>query len=253
VLGISLAERTKRVVLMTPLGIEIARRVRLVLRDAEDVMALAAEHHEPMTGEMRLGVIPTVGPFLLARTLPALNAAYPALRLYLREDQTLDLLDRLRAGDIDLALIALPFETEDLAVRILFEDGFQFACHTSHPLARRKGIANADLTDQPLLLLEDGHCLRGHALDACFLNEGQIRLQFEATSLNTLVQMVAAGLGVTLLPQLAIDADIVTGSDICLVPLSTRASRQIGLVWRPSSPHARTFDLLAPFFSPANR
>ena len=248
VLGVSLAERTKRVVLMTSLGMDIARRARLVLRDAEDIMELAARHREPMTGNMKLGVIPTISPFLLPRVLPALNAAYPELRLYLREEQTAVLLDRLRAGEIDVGLIALPFETDGLEVRILFEDGFQFACHAGHQLAGRKGVASRDLAGQPLLLLEEGHCLRGHALDACLLDKGQFRSQFEATSLNTVVEMVAAGLGVTLLPQLAIDANITAGSEIRLVPLSAEASRQIGLVWRPSSPRADEFELLADAF-----
>jgi LysR family hydrogen peroxide-inducible transcriptional activator len=248
VLGTSLAERTKRVVLMTSLGMDIAARAQMILRDAEDIMDLAARHREPMTGEMKLGVIPTISPFLLPRVLPALNAAYPDLRLYLREQQTDALLSQLRAGDIDVGLIALPYETEDLVVRILFEDRFQFACHGDHPLANRKKIAGADLADQPLLLLEEGHCLRGHALDACLLDKGQFRSQFEATSLNTVVEMVAAGLGVTLLPQLAIDAKITAGCDMRLVPLSAKAARQIGLVWRPSSPRAADFELLAEAF-----
>jgi len=248
VLGVSLAERTKRVVLMTSLGIDIARRARLVLRDAEDIMELAARHRDPMTGDMKLGVIPTISPFLLPRVLPTMNAAYPELRLYLREEQTAVLLDRLRAGEIDVGLIALPFETDGLEVRVLFEDGFRFACHAGHQLAGRKGVTSRDLAGQPLLLLEEGHCLRGHALDACLLDKGQFRSQFEATSLNTVVEMVAAGLGVTLLPQLAIDANITAGSDIRLVPLSAKASRQIGLVWRPLSPRADDFELLADAF-----
>ena len=248
VLGVPLAERTKRSVLMTPLGVDIAGRARSVLRDAEDIMELAAEHREPMTGDMNLGVIPTISPYLLPRVLPALNAAYPALRLYLREEQTADLLNRLHSGDIDVALIALPFEIEGLTTRILFEDYFQFACHADHPLATHKKITKADLANQPLLLLEDGHCLRGHALDACQIHAGQIRVQFEATSLHTLVQMVVAGLGVTLLPRLAIDAGITAGTDIRLIPLSREASRQIGLVWRASSPRTYEFDLLADAF-----
>ena len=248
VLGISLAERTKRLVLMTSLGMEIAGRAQTVLRDAEDIMELAAAHRELMTGDMKLGVIPTIGPYLLPHVLPTLNAAYPALRLYLREEQTADLLDHLHTGEIDFALIALPFETEALTTRILFDDQFQFACHADYALAGRKSITHADLADQSLLLLEDGHCLRGHALDACQIQAGQIRVQFEATSLYTLVQMVGANLGVTLLPQLAIDAQITAGTDIKLIPLSNPASRQIGLAWRSSSPRAGEFELLAEAF-----
>lgn len=244
VVGVALAERTKRHVLMTPIGNEIATRARLLLRDAQDIMDLAAANHEPMTGDMRLGVIPTISPFLLPRALPKLNRRYPRLRLYLREAQTSALLARLRSGDIDVALIALPCDTKDLACKILFDDGFEFACSNRHPLAHEKRIALDALTREPLLLLEEGHCLRGHALDACQLTEGKIRAQFEASSLHTLVQMVAANLGVTLLPKLAIDAHITRGCSIKLVPLANAASRQIGLVWRQSSLRTQEFELL---------
>ena len=138
VLGVSLAERTKRQVLMTPVGTEIAARARLLLRGAEDVMELAASNREPMTGEMRLGVIPTISPFLLPRVLPALNAQYPALRLYLREEQSTPLLARLRSGEIDVALIALPYDIEGFTARVVFEDLFEFACYENHPLANKK-------------------------------------------------------------------------------------------------------------------
>lgn len=244
VVGVALAERTKRHVLMTPVGKEIARRARVLLRDAQDIMELAAANEEPMTGDMRLGVIPTISPFLLPRVLPALNRRYPALRLYLREEQTDTVLARLRGGDIDLGLIALPYDTGDLACKVLFEDPFEFACSKAHPLARETTIAADTLVREPLLLLEEGHCLRGHALDACQLTAGRIRAQFEATSLHTLVQMVAANLGVTLLPKLAIDARITRGCNIRLIPLVSAASRQIGLVWRQTSQRAREFELL---------
>jgi LysR family hydrogen peroxide-inducible transcriptional activator len=244
VLGVALAERTKRRVLMTPIGKEIAARSRLLLRDAEDVMALAASNREPMSGEMRLGVIPTISPFLLPRVLPAINEKHPALRLYLREEQTAPLLSRLRSGEIDLALIALPYDIEGLTSRVIFEDKFQFACNESHPLANRQTVPVSALIDEPLMLLEEGHCLRGHALEACQFHDVQIRAQFEASSLHTLVQMVASGIGVTLLPELAIDSQITKGTSIKLVPLSDNASRQIGLVWRQSSLRSRDFEIL---------
>jgi len=244
VLGVPLAERTKRQVQMTPVGEEIAARARLLLRDAEEVMELAASNREPMAGDMRLGVIPTVSPFLLHRVLPGLNRRYPALRLYLREEQTTMLLDRLRAGDIDVALIALPYDIEGLAFKNVLRDEFEFACNENNPLASEKVISLDALAGQPLMLLEEGHCLRGHALDACQLHDRRDRAQFEASSLHTLVQMVAAGIGVTLLPKLAIDAGITRGTNIRLIPLSTSASREIGLVWRQSSLRAREFELL---------
>jgi LysR family transcriptional regulator, hydrogen peroxide-inducible genes activator len=249
VLGVNVAERTKRTVLMTPIGIEIAEQAQQLLRGAEDIMELAAAHREPLTGDMKLGVIPTIGPFLLPKILPNLNASYPALRLFLREEMTDTLLTQLRAGDIDLALIALPYDTEEFTTRTLFEDEFRFACNSSHPLAHQRKIDVNDLKDNPLLLLEEGHCLRGHALDACQIHETYIRTQFEATSLHTLVQMVSAGLGVTLLPRIAIEADILAGTKIKLTSLTDKASRQIGLVWRASSPRNQEFELLADIFS----
>jgi LysR family transcriptional regulator, hydrogen peroxide-inducible genes activator len=249
ILGISLAERTKRKVLMTPLGLEIAAKAQQLLRDAEDIMELAAAHREPLTGDMKLGVIPTIAPFVLPKVTPVLNDMYPDLRLYLREEPTQSLLTQLHAGDIDIALIALPFETGDLVTRVLFDDEFQFACNSNHPLSAQPKIDVADLADKPLLLLEEGHCLRGHALEACRIHESQIRTQFEATSLHTLVQMVSAGLGVTLLPHLAIESGIIDGTKIQLTPMRDAAFRQIGLAWRSSSPRVAEFELLADIFS----
>ena len=244
IVGVALAERTKRHVLMTPIGNDIADRARRLLRDAEDIMDLAAANREPMTGDMRLGVIPTISPFLLPRVLPKLNRRYPGLRLFLREERTDALLARVRSGDIDVALIALPYDTGDLVREVLFEDPFEFACASSHPLASANRVSLDALAREPLLLLEEGHCLRGHALDACQLTEGRIRAQFEASSLHTLVQMVAADLGVTLLPKLALDAHITRGCNIKQVPLSRPASRDIGLVWRQTSERAQEFRLL---------
>lgn len=245
VLGVPLAERTKRHVLMTPIGNGIAERARRILHDAEDIMEVAAGNRQPMTGDMRLGVIPTISPFLLPRVLPPLSRHFPRLRLVLLEDKTADLLTRLRAGEIDVALIALPFDTEGLASTVLFEDQFQFACNRKHLLARKTFIAPADFAEQPLMLLEEGHCLRGHALSACQLVEKQTRAQFEASSLHTLVQMVAAGMGVTLLPELAIKSQITRGTSIKLIPLATPTARQIGLVWRQSSLRSEEYGILA--------
>jgi LysR family hydrogen peroxide-inducible transcriptional activator len=244
VLEVSLAERSKRHVLMTAIGKDLATRASALLRDAEDLMALAASNREPMVGELKFGVIPTISPFLLPLVLPALHAQYPRLRLILREEQTAPLLDRLRAGEIDIALIALPYALEGLSSRVLFEDRFEFACYPGHTLAEQIMVSAAELADQSLMLLEDGHCLRGHALDACQLQSEHERSQYEASSLHTLVQMVAAGIGVTLLPKLAIDAGIAQGTGITLIPLENQSSRQIGLVWRQSSLRGKEVDLI---------
>ncbi|MEZ5757238.1 MAG: hydrogen peroxide-inducible genes activator [Emcibacteraceae bacterium] len=245
ILGVSVAERTKRTVIITPIGHEIAARARQLLRDAEDIMILASSERDPMTGNIKFGVIPTIGPFLLPKILPALEKEYPKLKLYLREEQTAKLLKRLSEGELDIILIALPYDTGSFTVSDLFDDTFFFACHIDHPYATRKSIAIDDLNDQPLLLLEDGHCLRDHALDACRIQSSSARVQFEATSLNTLVQMVAEGIGVTLIPEMAADTMTFPKGKIKLIPLKTPASRKIGLVWRASSPRAAEFKLLA--------
>ena len=245
VLGVALAERTKRKVLITPLGRTIAERGRLMLGDAEEIMALAAARKAPLTGNLSLGVIPTIGPFLLPGALPGLRKTYPTLRLYLREEQTEPLLAKLRRGEIDAAIIALPYDTDGLTELPLFDDRFFAAVPGSHPFAERQRLTFDDLADAPLLLLEEGHCLRGHALAACGLEGRRRHAEFEATSLHTLVQMVAAGLGVTLLPKLAIDSGILAGTDIKLIEMDGAPSRQIGLVWRKSSLRVEEFRLLA--------
>lgn len=173
-----------------------------------------------------------------------MNDRYPALRLFLEEELTAPLLDRLRLGKIDVALIAMPYDIEGLAFTILFEDEFIFACNGHHPLSQRKEVSVDELREQPLMLLEEGHCLRTHALAACKLNPSQARSKFEASSFHTLVQMVASGIGVTLLPKLAVDAHITNGINIKLVPLAEASRRQIGLVWRQSSLRGREFEAL---------
>ena len=245
VLGTAVAERSNRHVLMTRTGIRIAERARSLLRDAEEVMELARAGRAPMTGEMRLGVIPTIAPFYLPRVLPALRERFPELTVYLREEQTAPLLGRLENGELDAGLIALPCDTGALATGVIFEDEFLFACDRSHPLAGAAAVPLDALAGEHLMLLEEGHCLRGHALDACEMGDTRSRAQFEASSLHTLVQMVAAGIGVTLIPRLAVDARIAEGTDISLSPLAARASRQVGLAWRRTSSRAEEFGTLA--------
>ena len=235
VLGTAVAERSNRRVVMTHAGTKIADRARSVLRQAEEIMELAKADRSPMTGDMRLGVIPTIGPFLLPRALPALRDRYPALTIYLREEQTAPLLARLDNGELDVALIALPYETEGLSTEVVLDDEFLFACHRSHALAGRPEVPVEALAGTELLLLEEGHCLRGHTLDACQIGDDRARAQFEASSLHTLVQMVAGGIGVTLIPRLAVDAQITRGSDISLARLGMPAFRQIALAWRQMS------------------
>ncbi|MEW8492508.1 MAG: hydrogen peroxide-inducible genes activator [Candidatus Thiodiazotropha taylori] len=242
--GVSLAERSKRHVHMTSIGKEIALRARHLLLDAEDIMELASSNRNPMTGELKLGVIPTIGPFLLPRVITALNTQYPDLRLFLEEDLTDRLMDRLQQGDIDVALMAMPYDTRNFETMLLFEDKFLFACNQLHELSEKQAISVDDLYDQPLMLLEEGHCLRSHVLDACKLEQHQSRSKFEASSFHTLVQMVASGIGVTLLPELAIDANITDGTNIKLLPLKDLFCRKIGLVWRQSSLRKHEYEIL---------
>jgi LysR family hydrogen peroxide-inducible transcriptional activator len=185
-----------------------------------------------------------VGPFILPRLMSALRKQYPALRLYLREQPSDLLLDSLARGRVDAVLMAFPYQTADLETEILFEDGYRLACPVDHPLARRSEIDRADLQGLPLMLLQRQHCLHGHALSA--LGDGELHqdMQFEATSLATLVAMVAEGLGVTLLPDLAADAGIAEPYDIALVPVRGICPREIGLAWRKSSGRGEEFHLL---------
>ena len=245
VLGTAVAERSNRRVLITAVGAQIAERAKAVLREAEEVMEVARASRSPMTGEMRLGVIPTIGPFVLPRVFPALRDRFPELTIYLREEQTAPLLARLEHGELDVALIALPYDTEDLRVDVIIEDEFLFACNRNHALAGTDEVSLEALAGEQLMLLEEGHCLRGHTLDACGKGDKRARAQFEASSLHTLVQMVAAGIGVTLVPRLAVDAHITQGTDISLSRLGVPASRQIGLAWRQTSLRSEEFRLLA--------
>ena len=245
VLGTAVAERSNRRVLITRVGMQIAERARALLRDAEEIMEMSRADRSPMTGEMRLGVIPTIGPFYLPRALPALRERFPELTLYLREDQTAPLLARLEDGELDVALIALPYDVGDLTIEVILEDEFLFACDRTHMLAGIREVSLEALAGERLLLLEEGHCMRGHALDVCRMGDRRARAQFEVSSLHTLVQMVAAGIGVTLVPRLAVDAGIAPEADISLSRLAAPASRQIGLAWRRTSLRAEEFRLFA--------
>ncbi|WP_160123526.1 hydrogen peroxide-inducible genes activator [Rhodovarius lipocyclicus] len=245
-LGAPLLERTKRTVVPTPLGRDIAARAQALLKDVEDLVDLAQVAQNPMAGPVRLGVIPTIGPFLVPRLMPALRQAFPDLKLYLREDQTARLLALLDQGELDAAIMALPYPTGALETAEIVRDRFSVVCPPGHRLCSLPKARPADMAIEDLLLLEDGHCLREHALSACSLEGARRNTGFGGTSLHTLVQMVANGLGVTLLPQLAIDAGILRGLDLKVVPLAGDSpARSIGLVWRRSSGRKETFRRLA--------
>ena len=247
-LGVQLVERDQRHVRLTAVGEEVAARARELLAAATDLAETARSAARPLSGLLRLGAIPTIAPFLLPRVLPALRRAHKELRLQLREDLTERLLERLRAGSLDVALIALPFDTGDLHVREVFEDEFWFVAREDAPAAREKEVAIRKIDTGDMLLLEEGHCLRDHAITACGPRRGTWEPRVEATSLTTLIQMVEGGWGVTLLPGIALDAGILKGTRLVARPFAPPApSRTLALVARRTSTRRRDADLLADF------
>ena len=243
ILGVSLAERSKRSVIMTQIGKKTTERARHILAEANELAQLAALEAEPMAGDLQLGVIPTVGPFLLPRLRPFIKDAYPKLRLFLREELTEQLLEGLRAGRLDVALIALPHDIGDLASYRLFEDGYHLVVPLDHPLASHTSADASVLDGQRLMLLDKGHCLQQHALSAFPGLLGK-DADFDATSLPTLLAMVEEGLGSTLIPDLAIDAGLTRGHNVVQVALPHSLPRQITLVWRRSSARHEEFRAL---------
>lgn len=244
-LGVTLFERTTQTVSMTPVGADIARRARQVLADVESIVRVGQQTSGPLVGEFRLGVIPTLGPYLLPWLVPAMRKAYPELRLALREDLTGPLLDRLSAHRIDAALLALPVPGERLASLPLFDEPFWFAEPKGRKPPPAGAMTEAELRGKHLLLLTEGHCLRDQALSICGVadRDGDGEGDFRATSLQTVLQMVSMGMGSTLLPALAC-ADARARS-VSVRPLEAGMGRRIGLVWRRNYPKRRDIELLA--------
>ena len=240
-LDAELVERNNRTVVFTALGLEVAQRARRVLREAEELAELAARSKEPLSGRLRLGVIPTIAPYLLPKTLPYLRKTYPKLQLYLTEDQTARLLALLEDGTLDLVLMALPYHAAEVETLALFKDGFQLVTRKDDPLAQKKNVTTSDLKDANLLLLAEGHCLREHALAACRLPQADSG-GFAGASLNTLVEMVAGGLGVTLLPDMAVPAHVPKSGELVARPFDRGGEgRQVGLAWRTTSSRSAEF------------
>jgi LysR family hydrogen peroxide-inducible transcriptional activator len=243
----ALVDRSKRRVVLTPIGVETAERARRIINEAEQLVQATRASREPLTGTLRLGTIPTIGPFLLPRILPGLREAYGNLKLYLVEDLTDRLIEALHRGHLDVVLLALPYDC-GVAVEtlILFEDPFVVGLPRQHPLAKESRVDPKRLWHEDLLLLKDGHCLRDHALEACHLADRRVTEGFEATSLSTLVQMVDNGLGTTLLPTLAIDAGLLNGTNLVTRRLLPNdPARKIGLIWRRGTGRRNEFRLFA--------
>jgi LysR family hydrogen peroxide-inducible transcriptional activator len=245
-IGVTLVERTRRIVRFTALGDRIVEKAHRVLREAEELAAIAQASGTPLAGELRMSVIPTIAPFLLPTLLPRLRAERPALQLYLREETSHTALDSLRHGHADCVLLALPFPCGDVEKEVLFEDPLYVAFPKDDPRDPPAQIAPDMIDGNRLLLLEDGHCLKEHALAACNRAELRSEATITGTSLHTLVQMVDNGLGLTLLPEMAIRGGILANTNIVARPIrSPNAHREIALIWRRNSPREADFRLMA--------
>jgi LysR family hydrogen peroxide-inducible transcriptional activator len=245
-LGVPLVERQPKRVALTPTGDKVVKRARVLLQEADAIVELARTDRDPLSGPLRLALIPTVGPYLLPHVAARLRKELPRLKLMLYEYQTGPLLERLRAGDLDVGILALPVDLEGLESTGLYDEPFTLAVPSTHPLADAERVRIDDLRGETLLLLEDGHCLRDQALEVC----GRVRVNeaqdYRATSLETLRQMVAAGHGITLLPELAADAPVGTARGLKVKPFARPTpTRTIGAVWRKSSTRGPVIEAVA--------
>src|SRR5437763_6406682 len=244
-LGLTLVERTRRVVRFTALGEKIADKAIKVLRGTEELAEMARAQGRPLHGELRMGVIPTIAPFLLPTMLPQVREQWPELKLYLREETSTAACEALHRGQLDCVLLAVPFACGDVDSAPLFDDPL-YVAYPEGEAPATAAVAAAEIDESRLLLLEDGHCLKDHALSACNPPELRAHAAMMGTSLHTLVQMVDNGLGVTFVPGMAIEAGILTGTGVDARPLrSAHPYRPTALIWRRSSPRERPFPMLA--------
>jgi LysR family transcriptional regulator, hydrogen peroxide-inducible genes activator len=244
-LGVSLVERQPKRVALTPSGEKIVRRARLLLQEADAIVDLARTDRDPLSGPLKLALIPTVGPYLLPHVAGRLRRDVPRLKLMLYEYQTESLLERLRAGEIDVGILALPVMLDGLDSAVLYDEPFMLAVPASHPLADQERVKVDDLRGETLLLLEDGHCLRDQALEVCSRVRVNEAHDYRATSLETLRQMVAAGHGLTLLPELAAETPVGTARGLRVKPFARPAPvRTIGAVWRKSTTRAPAIEAI---------
>ena len=245
-IGVTLVERTRRVVRFSPLGLRVAEKARRILRETEDLADMVRASGKPLAGELRLGVIPTIAPFLLPALLPRLRAQWPDLKLYLREETSAAACKALHRGQLDCVLLALPYACGEVERAELFDDGFLVAFPPGTAESLPDKVKPAAIDETKFLLLEDGHCLKDHALSACNRPELRADAAILGTSLHTLVQMVDNGLGMTLVPEMAVQAGLLAGTRVVTRPLDAdHPSRRIALVWRRGSPREKEFRLLA--------
>ncbi len=247
VLGAQLVDRTNRQVTITAMGREVAAQARVCLRELEELVEIAGQRRAPLAGSLRLGVIPTIAPFLLPGVLPKLRKSYPDLKLYLNEDQTQRIHQKLMDGDLDLLLLALPFELRGVDEMPLFKDRFFLACRDDTQRVDPSRYRFDRLDPDTILLLEDGHCLRDHALAACRIRGTEKVSRFAASSLLTLVEMVDADLGITYLPEMAQDSALLRNTRVKMYSIGDSSFRTIGLVWRKGSGRVEEFKMLGEF------
>ncbi|TDK21733.1 LysR family transcriptional regulator [Luteimonas aestuarii] len=235
-LGVALFERAPRKVMLTAVGSDIAERARRIVGDVEQMKEAARRSQAPEAGTVRLGIFPTLGPYLLPHVIPGIRERFPELQLLLVEEKSELLLARLRDGRLDAAILAEPIHDDQLHGEFLFEESFVLAVPAHHAFAQRTSLSVGDLANEDLLLLEDGHCLRQQTLDVCHLSGASEKTEFRATSLETLRQMVAANVGMTLLPSLAVQPPVAQPPSIRLLPFKDpQPSRRIALYWRRST------------------
>jgi len=246
-LQVRLVDRTNRKVTVSELGREVATQARLCIRDLEALVEMAQGNRGVLTGPLRFGVIPTIAPFVLPRVLPRLRKTYPQLQLLLREETTSLIYEKLMNGQLDLILLALPYEMRNVEIMALYKDRFRLACRAGTKLVDPENFRSNRLNAQSVLLLEDGHCLRDHAIAACRIRGLDKISPFAASSLLTLVEMVDADLGITYLPEMAVGSSILSGTRVKTYPIRDQANREIGLAWRKGSARAREFRQLGEF------
>ena len=245
-IGVTLVERTRRVVRFSPLGLRVAEKARRILRETEDLTDMVRASGKPLAGELRLGVIPTIAPFLLPALLPRLRAQWPDLKLFLREETSAAACKALHRGQLDCVLLALPYACGEVERADLFDDNFLVAFPPGMADSLPEKVKPAAIDETKLLLLEDGHCLKDHVLSACSRPELRAETAILGTSLHTLVQMVDNGLGTTLVPEMAVAAGLLAGTGVVTRRLDAEhPSRRIALVWRRGSPREKEFRLLA--------
>lgn len=245
-LDVQLVERSPRRVMLTEVGKEVVERARAMLAEADSIKAIARRSKDPHSGTLRVGIFPTLAPYFLPHVVPEVRRRFPRLTLRLYEEKTEDVLSMLHQGRLDAGLLALPVDDEQLTARVLFEEPFVLAVPGAHPLVEKDSITLEDLEEQELLLLEDGHCLRDQALEVCQLSGAHEQLDFHATSMETLRQMVAAGTGITLMPVMAVKPPVAHTDNLVTRPFRDPApKRTIALVWRKSSALGPFLDELA--------